>query len=284
MLADEDLMTRLQRFADADSHVQPHARSTEVRNESIEARQGFFETIEALLPEGAQAKMKKTREQLTSHKSTAVPLTTFVEAGRTYDEFGISFSKVFTNFFQATTLDKVTIRSRIENLVNNGLNPAKVVNAQPSAMGIKETAVVRRLSYLGKLVKTLGWDGSAVQMVNNAPVLLSRDRRAIGVIARIMAERGDASLCRLSLKDVRTVAIRPIESALLTAPNTGINFNVPDLIRVSDRQRGKGKQAERVRSVEEAIGDEDTVKIIGKKTVLAYKKYRNYKEKPRIAK
>lgn len=259
-------------------------------------RQQFFDTI--LGWSDPESPLNKSYTVLLKGQ-TFPPLDTFVQAQRELDLHNIDSAKLIRHQPLATKFSRQRLQSKIENIEQLGLDATKLINLYPlilcssavtikqrmdklTSLGINHMQVMtkypailtysyerlqKRILYIDRVAKTLGWEGETTSLINYFPAILGYSHAKLRAHARLFATHSNPNL---PINDIAAMTIASLDSHII-ALSEDKPYNRSGINAVSRKYKANERKA----FAKDLISDTNTLtQMLGEKITTEYLRYK----------
>lgn len=166
------------------------------------AREKLFSFI------GIPSEILKAAKERTD---TLVPIDIFVKSQRTMSKPRLDIAKIINTTPKMIGLAPESIRAKVDNLTELGLNFDMVTNTLPAALGFAQESILRKFKFIQKSAGLLHWKHSAIELIETHPAILSYNIEKLKVLRRIAADRIDTSERIVDPKVLKNALVTPLE-------------------------------------------------------------------------
>lgn len=155
---------------------------------------------------------------------------------------GLDAEQVVRTHPNLLALPSEKLFSRMRELEGIGVGPGHL-SKQPSLLGYGPEKIAQKIDYLRRLAGIFEWRYDVSDLIDAYPAVLAFDRKKLGVLARIAAEKGAQEDGQLEPTELAAFLRTPVESYLVTIADKPDMRGLLNLYR--ETRKTKDFQAER---------------------------------------
>lgn len=160
---------------------------------------------------------------------------TIVFKMETFAKLGIT-AEAIENYPTMLTYAADSMREKLATIEQFGISPTAIVNGCPNVLGLSPELVSMKIRFLQRTCCVLGWQHSAGELIERAPIILTYSLPKLQILRRLAAERLSISSRNASLSEVAEALRVPLEKYLLVDSNkSGVEVDVSSFKRQAKR-------------------------------------------------
>lgn len=202
---------------------------------------------------------------------SAIPLVTMIEAQRVLDEYELDIPRIIAHMPSVLSYAGSSVREKIDNLTQLGIDASQLINAYPSAIGYAPASVCAKVRLMRSILRYSRSSLAPADIIEYMPATLGYSREKLRTLTRLIARHLEpADVARYGPRHFADIAIKPIDSVLAVA-STAIEHPITDAA-IQHEQATIRTSERRSRSLE-LLSSTTIRERLGERSVRAYFAY-----------